>query len=249
MAVIHRTTMNPTKLELIAAWLPQQPWYVGSLSAPELTKAGGFRLDDPEGEVGIEFMAVTDTSGDRPLTYHVPLTYRAAPLDGAERWLVGTSEHGVLGLRWVYDGTHDPVLVAQLPALLQGRAEPQAQNVADTPDPSVAHSFSGTRAELVVESSSVADGPHATDLLVRTRGCPVDQPGRIGETSPGAEDGRTDGATGASLTLRVTRVLHADAPSPGTAADDGALGAVVAGWRLPTGEECRGRFIVARAER
>jgi hypothetical protein len=51
---------------------------------------------------------------------------RGAPLDGADQALIGTSEHGVLGRRWVYDGTHDPVLVAQLLALLQGHAEPQA---------------------------------------------------------------------------------------------------------------------------
>jgi hypothetical protein len=27
MAIIHRTTMSPGKLELLAAWLPAQPWY------------------------------------------------------------------------------------------------------------------------------------------------------------------------------------------------------------------------------
>ncbi|MFG2980238.1 1,4-alpha-glucan branching protein [Streptomyces sp. NPDC048258] len=139
MAVIHRTTMSPGKLELLASWLPAQPWYTGQPGrAPELTKAGGFRLDDPEGEVGIEFMVVTDTSGGSPVTYHVPLTYRGAPLEGAERALVGTSEHGVLGRRWAYDGTQDPVLLAQLRALFRGEAVPQAQSASDTPDPTVA---------------------------------------------------------------------------------------------------------------
>ncbi|MFJ4779128.1 1,4-alpha-glucan branching protein [Streptomyces sp. NPDC088762] len=138
MAVIHRTTMTPGKLELLAAWLPAQPWYAGLPGrAPELAKAGGFRLDDPEGEVGMEFMVVTDTSGDSPVTYHVPLTYRGAPLEGAEQALVGTSEHGVLGRRWVYDGTHDPVLMAQLRALLRGEAVPQNQSESGTPDPTV----------------------------------------------------------------------------------------------------------------
>lgn len=135
MAVIYKTTMTPSKLELLAAWLPRQPWYIGTASEPHLTKAGGFRLDDPQGEVGIEFMVVTDNSGERPRSYHVPLSYRGAPLDGADRALIGTSEHGVLGRRWVYDGTHDPVLVAQLLDLLQGRAEPQAQSETDTPRP------------------------------------------------------------------------------------------------------------------
>ena len=65
MAIVHNTTMNPGKLELLAAWLPAQPWFPGSGREPELTKAGGFRLDDPRGEVGIEFMLVTDASGEK----------------------------------------------------------------------------------------------------------------------------------------------------------------------------------------
>ncbi len=134
MAVIHQTTLTPGKLELLAAWLPAQPWYAGSEQQPALARAGGFRLDDPDGEVGIEFMVVTDSSGDRPVSYHVPLSYRAAPLDGADDALIGTAEHGVLGERWIYDGPHDPVLASQLLALLQGEAEPQAQRVSDTPD-------------------------------------------------------------------------------------------------------------------
>lgn len=76
MAIIHKTTMNPGKLELLAAWLPAQPWYLPTGSAPDLARAGGFRLDDPEGEVGIEFMVVTDSSGGLPTAYHVPVTYR-----------------------------------------------------------------------------------------------------------------------------------------------------------------------------
>ncbi|MEU4652407.1 1,4-alpha-glucan branching protein [Streptomyces sp. NPDC023723] len=133
MAVIHLTTMSPTKLELLAEWLPAQSWYRDGPDA-ELTKAGGFRLDDPAGEVGIEFMIVT---GAAPGAYFVPLTYRGAPLDGAEAALIGTSEHGVLGTRWVYDGVRDPVLVACLTALLRGETAAQAQSESDTPDPSV----------------------------------------------------------------------------------------------------------------
>ena len=58
MAEIHRTTLAPSKLELLARWLPRQPWYAGGSCSPALQKAGGFRLDDPLGEVGIEFMYV-----------------------------------------------------------------------------------------------------------------------------------------------------------------------------------------------
>ena len=47
MAEIHRTTMTPSKLELLTAWLPHQAWYAGQGEAPRLTRVGGFRLDDP----------------------------------------------------------------------------------------------------------------------------------------------------------------------------------------------------------
>ncbi|MFI7131986.1 1,4-alpha-glucan branching protein [Nonomuraea sp. NPDC050153] len=143
MAVIHHTSLKPTKLELLTSWLPSRPWYQGGAGEPELAKAGGFRLDDPQGEVGIEFLVVTDTSGTNPAAYLVPLTYRGAPLDGAEHALVGTMEHGVLGRRWAYDGCHDPVLVAQLPALIEGRVQAQDQNSSDTPDREVTRSYLG----------------------------------------------------------------------------------------------------------
>src|ERR1700760_3883275 len=136
MAVIHHTTLTPGKLELLAEWLPAQPWYRGHGGGPDLTRVGGFRLDDPAGEVGLELMVVTD-GPDGP-AYLVPMTYRAAALADADGALIGTAGHGVLGRRWIYDGPHDPVLVAQLAALVQGRAEPQAQRGSDTPDPTVA---------------------------------------------------------------------------------------------------------------
>ncbi|WP_330239971.1 maltokinase N-terminal cap-like domain-containing protein [Streptomyces sp. NBC_00525] len=163
MAVIHRTTLAPTKLELLADWLPTRAWYVGS-PRPELVRSGGFRLDDPQGEVGMEFMVVTDTSGDGPTAYFVPLTYRGAALDEARDALVGTTEHGVLGKRWVYDGFHDPVLTAQLLALLDGRAEAQAQSVSDTPDPSIEHASEAGPFDTV--TAQAADGPDGTDLTL-----------------------------------------------------------------------------------
>ncbi|GHG92156.1 maltokinase N-terminal cap-like domain-containing protein [Streptomyces lanatus] len=140
MAVIHHTTLKPTKLELLTSWLPTRPWYAGA-GAPRLHKSGGFRLDDPAGEVGIEFMVATDEVG--AVSYLVPLTYRGAPLDGAEHALVGTMEHGVLGPRWAYDGCHDPVLVGQLWALIEGRAEAQAQSLTDVVDREVTRSYGG----------------------------------------------------------------------------------------------------------
>ncbi|WP_439940429.1 maltokinase N-terminal cap-like domain-containing protein [Streptomyces sp. BBFR115] len=163
MAVIHHTTLEPTKLELLTDWLPTRSWYQRTSGAPELAKAGGFRLDDPEGEVGIEFLVAADSSGPRPAAYLVPLTYRGAPLDGGEAALIGTAEHGVLGRRWVYDGCQDPVLVARLAALIDGRAEAQAQSVSHTPDKEVTAARS-TAAPLPAGFAGAADAGEETRL-------------------------------------------------------------------------------------
>src|SRR5689334_4529206 len=111
MALLHRATPTPSKPELIGAWLPNQPWAAG---LPEVKQIGGFRLDDPAGEVGIEGMLLS--SADGAVVVHVPLTYRGAPLAGAEEALLGTTEHSVLGTRWVYDAAADPVYLATLTA-------------------------------------------------------------------------------------------------------------------------------------
>ncbi|GAB7029293.1 1,4-alpha-glucan branching protein [Streptomyces sp. NPDC021749] len=225
MAVVHHTTLRPGKLELLTSWLPTQPWYLGAGSAPLLTKAGGFRLDDPDGEVGLEFLAVTDASGERPVTYHVPLTYRGGALEGGEHALVGNMEHGVLGRRWIYDGVHDPVLLAQLFALLTGKAEPQDQNVSDAVDPSVTASFTASRAEAGVSGGSAVvthgewiNGPHGTDVLV-------------------AMDATRH------LTLHIHRVLRPQDDGTSTAVGSTGIGHVTTVWNQPDGTTARGPFV------
>ncbi|MDR6979173.1 hypothetical protein J2X68_005907 [Streptomyces sp. 3330] len=220
MAVVHRTVLKPTKLELLTSWLPTRPWYAGGTGAPELAKAGGFRLDDPQGEVGIEFLVVTDTAEGRPATsYLVPLTYRGAPLDGAEHALVGVMEHGVLGRRWAYDGCHDPVLGAQLTALIEGRVQAQDQNVSDAPDREVTRSRTG-------------EGSPLTDLTDFVAGAVDD---RLG----------TELLAPQGMTLRLHRVLR---PAPGDEPlpPPQAAGHVAGSWQLPDGTRARGLFVVLR---
>ncbi|MFG3662173.1 1,4-alpha-glucan branching protein [Streptomyces sp. NPDC047706] len=212
MAVIHRTDLKPTKLELLASWLPSRPWYSGGTGGPEPAKAGGFRLDDPQGEVGIEFMVVTETSGTQPAGYLVPLTHRGAPRDEAEHALVGTMEHGVLGRRWAYDGCHDPVLVAQLLALLEGRVEAQDQNTSDTPDREVTRSCTGGGLAPADFTTSATDDHEGTE--------------------PPAPHGTT---------LRLHRLLR-PAPDDAPLLPPKAAGHVAGSWHLPDGTRTRGLF-------
>ncbi len=112
MALVHRATVKPSKQELVEAWLPTRPWARGLQITKKLAE---YRFDDPAGEVGVE--TILFATGE-DATVQVPLTYRAAPLDGADAFLVGTSEHSVLGARWVYDGCGDPVWAATLAAAI-----------------------------------------------------------------------------------------------------------------------------------
>ncbi|MGR6318550.1 hypothetical protein Q2K19_00045 [Micromonospora soli] len=122
MALLHRAELRPSKLDLLAAWLPDRPWFAGTAGA-DVTRVATYRFDDPAGEVGVETLLVR--AGEGPVL-QVPLTYRGAPLPGADRWLVGTTEHSVLGPRWVYDGCADPVYASTLAAAVlagAGQAE------------------------------------------------------------------------------------------------------------------------------
>lgn len=106
-ADVHpRATLSPSKLELLATWLPDQSWFQGD--AGDLERVAAFRFVDPDGEVGLDSMLVS--SGGH--LYHVPITWRSAPLE--EGQLIGTLEHSELGTRYGYDATTDPVYVAEL---------------------------------------------------------------------------------------------------------------------------------------
>lgn len=105
MALLYRADLVPAKLELINAWLPTRDWFRGP-AGTEITRVTSGRFDDPDGEVGVEVILVRAGGGS---IHHTPLTYRAAPLPGADEWLLGTTEHSVLGTRWVYDACRDPV--------------------------------------------------------------------------------------------------------------------------------------------
>lgn len=119
MAILYNVELSPGKLELIEEWLPKQPW-ANVEPGTKLSRVSSFRFDDPAGEVGVEFHLVKAVDGDDTV-YQVPLTYRGAPLAGAEEHLITEMDHPKLGHRWVYDGAADPVCVLEtLRAIVTG---------------------------------------------------------------------------------------------------------------------------------
>ena len=120
MGLVYRATLSPSKRALVEAWLPTRPWAAGRVIADKVAE---YRFDDPEGEVGVETIVWLTDDGSLLQT---PLTYRAAPLDGGEQYLICTAEHSELGRRWVYDGCGDPVWASTLAgAILTGGRQAQ----------------------------------------------------------------------------------------------------------------------------
>jgi len=115
MATIYTAETNPTKKEFVTSWLDTQFW--GGTGEPELI--GTYRFDDSGGEVGFEgFILKREDS-----ILHLPVTYRAAPLEGAEEYLITKMDHSVLGERWVYDAMADPVAIHMLNQALAGEIQ------------------------------------------------------------------------------------------------------------------------------
>lgn len=189
MAVIHQATLSPSKSEALAAWLPEQAWSGVGAGAP-LEVVGQFRFDDPAGEVGVEVLLVRTDDGR---VLQAPLTYRDAPLRGAEAFLVTEMDHSVLGRRWVYDAVGDPVHADVLRrAIVTGghEAELELTNGAGSrakdawvrgsgsaPDSPTVSSVRATTADTV---TSIATD-HGTIVIARVVGTPL--PG--GETLEG----------------------------------------------------------------
>jgi hypothetical protein len=166
MALIYAAELRPSKLELVQAWAPTQPWFRGSADA-ELEIVDAYRLDDPAGEVGIETLLISVGDGS---VVQIPLTYRGATLEGGEAHLITTMEHSILGDRWVYDGAGDPVYLATTAtAVSTGGTQAELLVSADGSDsvvrrdPTALVTGSGTE-------TSVVPVPAVTDVIVRNEG-------------------------------------------------------------------------------
>lgn len=126
MGIFHRATITPTKAEVIATWAPTRPW--GPSVDDPIQTVGSYRLDDPDGRVGMEVHLVIAGG----VLLQVPLTYRDEPLDGGDAALVTEMQHSVLGRRWVYDGLQDPRFAIMLAAVtMTGQGEALGMAVYD----------------------------------------------------------------------------------------------------------------------
>lgn len=121
MAILHRATITPTKIEAVELWLDAQPWG----GSGEIERIGSYRFDDPEGEVGVEALLVRRAGR----ILQVAMTYRGAPF--ADAHLITTMEHSTLGPRWVYEASTDPVAVDCFRRALAGSQEQAALEVYD----------------------------------------------------------------------------------------------------------------------
>jgi maltokinase-like protein len=193
MALLHGgASITPNKLEVLASWLPSRRWFAGDASALEVV--GTYRFDDPNGEVGMETHLLR--AGDSTI-YQVPLTYRPAPLDGADAFLLDTTEHTVLGRRWVYHASVDPVYLAVLADTIRTRGS-QAELVRD---------FGNGRIEIaeptvrVVGSGASSAGPFELDVP-SVLGGPLDAP-------VGADGGTLTGTWGGLETPVLLAVARA----------------------------------------
>jgi hypothetical protein len=179
MGLVHHTaTLAPTKQELAEAWLPSRAW------APDgpVEKVAEYRFDDPHGEVGVETILWRTRGGT---VLQVPFSYRAEPLDGADDFLVGTSDHSVLGKRWVYDGCADPVWAATLTAaILTG----------------------GTQAQMVIDrDGELVDVPPR--MQVRGSGSADAEVPAVSSITSVRDDGPVTTVTAGTVTIVLPRVI------------------------------------------
>lgn len=155
MAIIYDADLSPSKTEILRSFLAGRSWG----ESGELELLGAYRFDDPEGEVGVECHLVK--MGET--TYHLPLAYRPARVEGAEEHLLATMQHSVLGERFVYDGLADETALDCFRRALCGEQQ-QAELEIHEPDGTAA----GTRAQAVRLRLEVDEGarpPRLDELL------------------------------------------------------------------------------------
>lgn len=167
MAIIYQAELSPSKSEILRDFLAGRSWGAGG----ELELLGAYRFDDPDGEVGVEchLVRVAET------TYHLPLAYHPAPVEGAEEHLLTTMQHSVLGKRYVYDGLGDELTLDCFRRAICGeQAQAELRIVTDEGEPietreqTVTLSFEVDEGESLPTGAELLDGAPFT--IARTLG-------------------------------------------------------------------------------
>jgi Maltokinase N-terminal cap domain len=193
MATLYAAELRPTKIALLRRWVPDQSW-ARDVDTSTLESVGAYRFDDPDGEVGVETHLLRNKEGQ---IIQVPLTYRANPLDSADDSLITKMHHSVLGERWVYDASVDPVFARTLAATIL---------------------CGGEQADLIYQEES---GPQKREptTWVRGSGSPTEEVPEVESVTFTHSGGTTIIDTG-DLTLRVQRTVALvpvdDAPNEAT---------------------------------
>jgi hypothetical protein len=199
VALLYQATLSPTKIELLGAWIPHQAW-LGDADATTVEAVGAYRFDDPNGDVGIETHLLRTAGGQ---ILQVPVTYRGSPVHGSESLLIVTTQHSVLGERWVYDACGDPAYVRALAtAILSG----------------------GTQAELHVVTDAGQERRQATTQVLGSGSAETAVPA-VASVSYSSE-GTTTVIRASHLELTLVRVIDSDRES----GDHGALQRLVGTW-------------------
>lgn len=154
--------------DYLEAWMTRQRWFGGKARAPRLEVIGGFGLPDPSGAAVIRVYLVLDHA-EHPLLYQVPLTERSEPLAGAEGALIAAFDVED-GMRYVYDGPHDPAFAAALLRLIldDGEAHTTDGPAGDNSGGSLVargHHTANT-GPLVVLSSRVLGGEQSNTSII-----------------------------------------------------------------------------------
>lgn len=165
--IIYQAELSPSKPEILRDFLAGRSWG----ESGELEFLGAYRFDDPDGEVGVEchLVRVGET------TYHLPLAYRPARVEGADEHLLTTMQHSVLGERFVYDGLGDELALDCFRRALCGEQDQaELQIVAENGEPIETRPQSVTLSLEVDEGESLPTGAELLDgapfTIARTLG-------------------------------------------------------------------------------
>ncbi len=232
-------TLTPMFEDFLPSWVGTQRWFTGKGRTPQLRRIDSMRLQDPDGEVGVEIHILAEEGGRAPVVYQVPLTYRSEPVRALEPALVAQVEHSELGTRYIYDGCHDPVFVQALLDLMHDEAQVDSDRTKDSGTIS-GHPIDPDAPRPVVHRAAVLTGEQSNTSVI------VD-----------LAQGDTDRTTpSAPVIVKVFRVLH-DGENPdvtvqsalaqaGSTLVPAPIGYAAGSWSSPDGEPATGHLAFAQ---